>query len=53
MKINVEIPRVPNFLLNDRKETFRVQDFSDKELREIGRLWTQALLKKAKGKRVV
>lgn len=46
-RCDVEIPRVPNFLLYGTNDKISIADVSDKSLREIGRQWTQRLLKRA------
>lgn len=57
MKINkiieINIPKVPNFIITkDGKQTIAVKYFTEKELKEIGRLWTVNLIDKAKGRPV-
>ena len=54
MKTEVVNPSVPNFIqvrVGNKKEvvTVPVQDFSEEELREIGKRWTEDLV--AKGRR--
>lgn len=46
-KLTVHIPTVPNFL-KVGEQTFPISDFSEKELKEIGREWTQNLIERAK-----
>jgi len=48
--IRAQVPRVPNFLLTDGKP-YPVGDISDRELRAIGKLWTDALLESAQRQR--
>jgi len=48
----VKTPRVPNFLLGDGKST-AVGDFTDESLRAIGKLWTEALLERAREQRAI
>lgn len=44
----VEIPRVPNFLRMTDGKSLPVYAASEKSLREIGALWTEALVQRAK-----
>ena len=45
----VEIPSVPNFLRSpDGRAAIAIDEFSREQLEEIGRQWTEALIKKAK-----
>ena len=62
MKIEIELdlPSVPNYIMiNDNKAYPRtgnerpkvaISDLSDEQLREIGRLWTIALIQRARAK---
>ena len=55
--IEMELPSLPNFIR--AKETMKgqersvidVADFSDEELREIGKEWTEALIEHARERR--
>jgi len=48
IKLDVEIPKAPNFLrVSGIKAAIPVGKFSDDELKEIARLWTEELLGKA------
>lgn len=49
--VAVECPRVPNFLKMGREVAIDIKEFSDDELREIGRQWTIELLKAAHQRR--
>lgn len=49
--VNVECPRVPNFLKLGREVSIDIKEFSDDELREIGQQWTIQLLKTAHQRR--
>lgn len=41
----VRIPSVPNFILgSDGEYKYSIKDFSDNELKVIGRLWIEALI---------
>lgn len=41
----VKVPLVPNFILgSDGEFKYSIKDFSDYELKVIGRLWTKALI---------
>ncbi len=49
ISIEVELPSVPNYLRVQGEQTaIPIQRFSEKELREIGRQWTKALIAKSK-----
>lgn len=53
MKTEINQPNVPNFFqvrIGDSKETVTVsvKSFSEEELREVGRKWTEDLVAKAK-----
>jgi len=52
MKIQreIKIPSVPNFILCDGIPV-PIAEFSNKELMEIGKLWTKELVKKAEIRR--
>lgn len=48
-KAKVEIPSLPNFIRTvDGHAAIAVSSFSAKELEEIGKEWTKALIKKGK-----
>lgn len=47
----VLVPRVPNFLRTDSGATIPIEAVTDSGLRELGRLWTRALLNHAKQRR--
>lgn len=51
-KIKIKIPRVPNFLLGENNYSFPVKHFTEKQLRQIGKEWTQDLIKRAKQQRI-
>lgn len=44
--VEVELPLLPNFIRSG-KEAHPIKSFSKKELQEIGKKWTYALLEKA------
>lgn len=44
--IQIEIPRPPNFIRTDYK-TIPIENFTDEELRDIGKEWTDNLIKNA------
>lgn len=48
-KVKLKIPSLPNFIFIDsedvQKHSIDVKDLSAKELRQIGREWTEALVK--------
>ena len=54
MKIEVEvkIPMVPNYITAGTQQ-LDVKDFSDEQLREIGKLWTERLVEHAAKRRAV
>lgn len=44
----VSVPRVPNYLCEPNGQTsYSVGNFSDAELRKVGKLWTDNLIKRA------
>lgn len=49
--VNVECPKVPNFLKMGREVAIDIKEFSDDELREIGQQWTIELLRTAHQRR--
>lgn len=49
-KLAVVIPMVPNFITVGR-ETFPISDFTERELREIGKEWIEKLIMHAETKR--
>jgi len=57
MKINVElnikIPSVPNFIMPENKNhaSIPISDFSNEQLEDIGREWTEKLIKLAETRR--
>jgi predicted GIY-YIG superfamily endonuclease len=52
--IEVHVPMVPNFLLTgDDNTPVSIAKFTEKELKEIGKQWTENLIKKAKSKKDV
>lgn len=53
MKVDVKVPKVPNFLLAEGTErTFDIADFQDSELREIGKEWVEELVAHAARRRL-
>jgi len=52
VKAHIDIPRPPNFLrLSDSDQAMSIADFTDEGLEEIGRQWTENLIKSAQEKR--
>ena len=55
--LSIIVPSVPNFLLigdstdEKRRITIPVEEFSDSELKKIGKEWTEKLLEEAAKKR--
>lgn len=49
-EIKVEIPSTPNFI-KVGEVVVSIEDFTDEELKELGKEWTEDLLKKAQKKR--
>lgn len=47
----VEVPKVPNFLRMSDGQTLPVSAAREDSLRELGRLWTEALIERAKEQR--
>lgn len=49
VKIEVEIPSIPNFIMSKvDRFTISLSQFSEDELTEIGKMWTQKLIEKSK-----
>ena len=48
-KIQTHCPSVPNFIKTDY-DIIPISSFTEEELREIGKEWTEELIKKAKNK---
>ena len=46
-EIDIQIPRVPNFLLTRSQISISVAEFSDDELRKVGYEWTDKLIVRA------
>ena len=47
----VSLPRLPNYLRTDSGACIDVATLSDAGCRELGRLWTQALIRHARNRR--
>lgn len=47
-ELEISIPTLPNFLCVGETECLSISDFSEKELRQIGKEWTDALVRKSK-----
>lgn len=47
----VRVPKVPNFLLMDNDQKLPLSAFTEDGLRELGKAWTDNLLKRAKEQR--
>lgn len=47
----IQVPTVPNFLRAEDGTTVPIEAITEKGLGEIGREWTDALIKKAKDKK--
>lgn len=44
-EFDIECPKVPNFLrVEGMKKVVPVTDFSEKELKAVGKMWTEALI---------
>lgn len=48
IQITIEVPDTPNFLRYGDRKVLPISDFTEAELREIGKQWTESLVKKAK-----
>jgi hypothetical protein len=44
--VEVKTPMTPNFIATENGDHIPVTDFSEPELREIGKAWTEALIVK-------
>lgn len=51
VEADVQVPKVPNFLLYPGGGKIRVGDVQDTSLRRIGEAWTEALLQRAREQR--
>lgn len=56
VEIEIEVPAIPNFVRNlvkgrDKAILVPISDFTEEELRQIGKEWTEKLVKQAKKKR--
>lgn len=55
MNINVEAiietPKVPNFFIMDNGEKIPISAVKEEYLREIGEMWTESLIRRAKEQR--
>lgn len=47
----VRLPSLPNFILPEDGDSIPIENFTRDQLREIGTLWTDALIRKADGRR--
>lgn len=47
----VQLPMLPNFLRTDSGACVPITSVSDAGLRELGRLWTQALIRRNRNRR--
>lgn len=47
VKVDFQVPQVPNFIKLANGSSLAVQHFTDDGLREIGRLWTERLIERA------
>lgn len=47
----VQIPRLPNYLRTDSGSMVPIEAVTDSGLRELGRLWTRALIRHAANRR--
>ena len=52
VKAQVEVPRVPNFLVTNPNHKISIADVPDDELRYVGEAWTENLLARAADIRV-
>lgn len=46
-----KIPTLPNFIRDDSGRATPIEDFTPKQIKEIGEQWTDALIRKANIKR--
>jgi hypothetical protein len=44
--VEIKLPSVPNFILCANGDKLPVTDFSEEELTEVGKEWTEALIHK-------
>lgn len=49
--VNIKIPMLPNFLFDEKKNQYSICDLTEEELREVGKEWTEELVKKARIKK--
>ena len=42
------LPTLPNFLLSDTGVSAGIESFTEEQLREVGKQWTEALVQKAR-----
>lgn len=50
-KIEIQIPTTPNFIALKSHTVIPVSEFSDEELKEVGKEWIKELIKKAQKNR--
>jgi hypothetical protein len=46
----VKLPMLPNFILTEGGDSLPIQSLSQEQLQEVGRAWTDALMRKARDK---
>lgn len=52
LTMDIKLPSVPNFICSmDGRSVLAITNFSTKELEEIGKEWTKALIKKARNRK--
>ena len=49
--VDIKIPRTPNFFLDSSGQTFPIAGVTDAGIRQIGKEWTEELVKKAQKRR--
>lgn len=45
--VKIKIPMTPNYLFDEKGNQYKIEEFTEKELRSIGRQWTADLIKRA------
>lgn len=50
VKMSIKLPSIPNFIIDDDGKSYPISFFSEVQLREIAKRWTDEFIKKGKSK---
>jgi hypothetical protein len=52
LEVKIEVPLTPSYLRYGDRKTLHISEFSEEELKQIGKEWTAELIRRSKKKEI-